>query len=459
MRNYAKRFAAFFFVLTFVLCTLLCVSASAAEYTVTKTVDGTTTSESAGDSFTLWEAPALASGQFVGWTDGSALYRAGQSYTLTEDTAFEAVVLDIYMSEGASVRLNAENAGIRFTTNIGRDGYDFLEEVAASLTVGTLIVPTDYIPEGKLSLETPKVVNVPNGSGDSVGWMNISFTDYSYGGSLVNLLPNNYIRNFSGIGYVTVEYADGSSTTFYAPYDTANARSILTVACRAYDDVDKGYADWQKKIIKAYIDGVIKIDSLTGSVIPPESTEYEVTYRAVMDNGNLTISAKSGKERDASAVKCLVVDGKINKKWSLEGDGISAVVYNIDDADDFGEDIFDDIKIIHLLTRTPKLANYSVPYAPIAPTMDGKLDSIYTSCDAIYVGYPENSERKGDAGASAYFAHDGEYIYLFVEVSDTTVCPPAGTNGSSLSGYDGVNFFYNFSGVEGNVSSVGEKRG
>ncbi len=312
-------------------------------YTVTKKVGSVTKEEAmTAADFTLWPAPDVLDGQFVGWTDGSALYRAGDTYTLTGNTDFEAVVLDIYMTEGASVRLNAQNSGIRFTTNIGRDGYDFLEEVAKNLTVGTLIVPTDYIPDGKLSLETPKVVNVPNGSGDSVGWMNITMKTYSYGGSLVNLLPNNYIRNFSGIGYVTVEYADGSSTTFYAPYDTAYARSILTVACRAYDDVEKGYADWQKKIIKAYIDGVVRIDTADCSVIAPDSSEYEVNYSSGYHDGVLTVFAVDGKEWDARAVKSLVVDGKINKEWSVVDNTIQLVFVNIGGSDDFGDDIFDD---------------------------------------------------------------------------------------------------------------------
>ncbi len=312
---------------------------------------------SSSNELRLWNDPGSTyyDGVFVGWTDGKDLYRAGDVYHLTGDVELSLVSLDISMEEGASVRLNAQNSGIRFTTNIGREGYDLLEEVAADLTVGTLIVPTDYIPDGELSLQTPKVVNILNGTKDDISWKNITATEYSYGGSLVNILPNNYIRNFSGVGYVTVEYADGSSATFYAPYETSNVRSIEYVACRAYDDTEKGYSDWSRKLIKSYIDGVVRIDTSDYSVIAPESTEYEVTYGASYENGVLTISALDGKEWDAGRVKCFVVDGKINKKWTVVDNTIQLVIEEVelpddndanefDDADDFGEDIFDDLE-------------------------------------------------------------------------------------------------------------------
>lgn len=378
MKKLSKLLTALALLLAFFACMAVCAGA-AGDIAVTRVVgDNAQTEYKSAGALTLWSAPNGLDGQFVGWNDGEKLYRAGGTYNVTGDVSFEAVVLDIYMEEGASVRLKTENAGIRFTTNVEKDGYDLLASVASNITAGTLIVPTDYIPQGELSLETPKAVNVPNGSGDSIAWMGEALNEdngnvyFYYGGSLVNLLPSNYVRNFSGIGYLTVEYADGSIETFYADYLTTNARSILTVACKANDDTEKEYKDWQKKIIKGYIDGVVKFDTATNSVIAPDSTNYEVTYQAAVDNGTLTISAIEGKEWDASAVKCVVVDGKVNKGWSLAGDSIRTVVYNIDDADDFGEDIFDDvvIKIEMLEPSISASTSRGVTYTASVPSAD-----------------------------------------------------------------------------------------
>ncbi len=415
MKKLTKLLLTLALVLALGVCTALCVSAEG-DIAVTRVVgENSQTQYTSAGTFTLWDAPASIDGQFVGWTDGTALYRAGHNYNITTDVTFEAVALDIYMEEGASVRLNAQNSGIRFTTNIGRAGYDFLEEVASELTVGTLIVPTDYIPSGTLTLQTPKAVKILNGTKENISWMGSSkdLTAYRYGGSLVNILPNNYIRNFSGIGYVTVEYADGSSETFYAPYETDNVRSILSVACMAYDDSEKDYLDWQKKIIKGYIDGVVKFDTATNSVIAPDSTNYEVTYQAEMDNGTLTLSAIEGKEWDASAVKCIVVDGKINKNWSLDGNAIKTVVYSIDDADDFGEDIFDDVAIDIKMLAPTMLAtgstgvtyNASIPSAVVSSLDDVSYGMIvvptasiktvksfsHASLDAAVISYVDHS--------------------------------------------------------------------
>ncbi len=306
---------------------------------VTYSVDGVETKVpySAGNITlaTSEEIPALAEFEgFIGWTDGEELYQAGATYSLSEATKLSAVKLGFYTEDGASIRMT-DPTGIRFTSVVNRADYDALEALIGEerISLGTLIVPTDYIGDEAPTLETPKVLVIPNIDDEgAITWKTINETEYTYGGSIVNILNNNYFRPFSGVGYFTITYADSTTTTVYGGYDKQeHSRSVYEVSVGAYDDDTKNYSDTQLSVLKSFIDGVVIINGVyetdeNGNVtrneftiISPDSTKYEITYTVSYNPTLVTIKAITGKTWDPTTVKSIIFNGKAIKNWTIFG--------------------------------------------------------------------------------------------------------------------------------------------
>lgn len=213
------------------------------------------------DSYTL-PTYTPAAGQLVGWKGAEGLYKAGTSYAVSGNADLNAAKIDITTRAGAEVRL-LDPTGLRFLTDIGKEGYDALGN--AVLATGTLILPTDLLNDGELTLEAlaqkgavdgKDYLNVVND-----GWMNAATaaTDglYTFSGAIVGIKTANYTRKFSAVGYVTIAYADGTTATFYGGYLAGNARSVRVVAESALADeaANPGtYTEAQLAVLRSYVD-------------------------------------------------------------------------------------------------------------------------------------------------------------------------------------------------------------
>ena len=169
------------------------------------------------------------------------------------------ISIDIQMENGASVRVTSDmtTSGIRFQTNISKTDLEALQAALQegkydSVTLGTLIVPTDYLMGGSfthawldnngwsfIDLESSVDINDLNSFPKNNG------TYYSYFGSIVKLKETNYSRAFSGIGYVKLE-KDGVVTYAYAAYESRNSRSASFVANAAINDRNATQTDEYK---------------------------------------------------------------------------------------------------------------------------------------------------------------------------------------------------------------------
>ena len=171
---------------------------------------------------------------------------------------FEAVTVDFQTLAGAQVRFK-DPTGLRFLSQVKKADYDALG--AAATATGTLILPTDLLGTGELTLEALKdktegkdYLNVTND-----GWLNAETAEtdgaYTFSGAIVGIKKGNYNRNFSAVGYLTVTYADGTTANFYGGYTAENATSIKTVAEKALADAaanpDK-YTEAEKAILESY---------------------------------------------------------------------------------------------------------------------------------------------------------------------------------------------------------------
>ena len=166
--------------------------------------------------------------------------------------------IDIQMMFGASVRITStqEKSGLRFTTMISKSDVEKLKTMLKegeydAITFGTIIVPTDYIVGGRLTHEWLEGSNRKykdiglSAIGDKESLAspyvfdeNWGITDgnyYCYHASIVNVLPENYDREFAAVGYVRYEKGD-EVYYYYAQYDNSNSRSVAFVAKSAIED-------------------------------------------------------------------------------------------------------------------------------------------------------------------------------------------------------------------------------
>lgn len=171
--------------------------------------------------------------------------------------------LDIKAVKGASIRIS-EAAGIRFKTMINKAQLDALvkEKGAANVEIGTIIAPTQYVRgAGKFTMaaldayRTAK--NIPNVTYVQIkaNYANyfaketVGETEYYvYAGSLENILPQNEMLEFSGIGYVKV-----GDEVVYAEYNEADSsRTVGYVAYRAYLKNDANLGTTGKPLITGF---------------------------------------------------------------------------------------------------------------------------------------------------------------------------------------------------------------
>ncbi|MGN1062010.1 MAG: Ig-like domain-containing protein, partial [Candidatus Scatosoma sp.] len=137
------------------------------------------------------------------------------------------------MVDGASVR-TVEPSGIRFITSVPKTVYDSYTQPVC----GTLLIPTDVLGTGELTLNTANVLNI-----ETMVWQQFGeeYDTYKYTGVLIGEsvadggtitytgLPSEYWNvSFSAVGYI-YESGDTSNVT----YTSTRARSLAQTAALA----------------------------------------------------------------------------------------------------------------------------------------------------------------------------------------------------------------------------------
>lgn len=172
-------------------------------------------------------------------------------------------VFAVNTTPGAAIRIDTENphmSGIRFQTTVDAAVIASLEAAGATVTTGTLLLPTitltsngivdltkgNLVTAGlKEGVDFYDIVNVGN------GW--VDGADGMYYGTLYSI--KNFGREFSGVGYVHVDLGNGVAYTIYGGYTADNARSVAQVAQMALDDPDETFTEAQRAILENFISG------------------------------------------------------------------------------------------------------------------------------------------------------------------------------------------------------------
>lgn len=173
--------------------------------------------------------PYNTDSSFVGYYDGTKFIDGNTKLQVTEDINLETVSLSLEMLKGASIRFS-NPTGMRFYTNINKDELSQIEELGATVQLGTIVSPKDVLDYNALKGDSDlEYILIPY---NSRSWyQEEGFSGFV--GSIVNIKENNLNRSFVGRGYATVTFGDYTKTV-YADYanifETNNTRTICYIA-------------------------------------------------------------------------------------------------------------------------------------------------------------------------------------------------------------------------------------
>ena len=161
--------------------------------------------------------------------------------------------LAFFTLDGAGIRLDPVNHGIRFSTAVSKADYHALTAAGITLDFGTIITPDEYLAAADndfTALEADKFIDV-NSTATGTGVFRTvkgedNATYYFFCGSLTGIKAANYDWDYSAIGYVTIN----GNTVYSANYTTRNA---AYVANAAYTDPNGGYSETEYEILEGYL--------------------------------------------------------------------------------------------------------------------------------------------------------------------------------------------------------------
>ena len=210
-----------------------------------------------------YSLPKSLKNGFVAYKCGQNYYDEGDKITVTANTDITTITLDVNMLSGASMRLKSES-GIRFYTSIDLEKLQSLNEMGASISMGTLIAPENLLDGNELTFEAGvRTSENPSGACVDVKYTaNRFFVEKEFEGmvgSIVNIKTGNANRRFIGRGYVTVTLG-GVTNTVYAEYaDGSISNNTRTVAQLSYllknasNDDYTSLSEIYKKIINDWV--------------------------------------------------------------------------------------------------------------------------------------------------------------------------------------------------------------
>ena len=226
----------------------------------------------------------------------------------------------ISLVDGAACRIKTANdteqgSGIRFKACLDRAQWTVLAQTN-EMTAGIMILPTDYITEA--GGYTHSALDAADKS-----YLDFTYTESEVGekttfsASMVNILDQNYTRDFSGVAYLksTTEFEGATEYNgeyyAYAEYtEENNSRSIYEIATCAYNDRTSAkvttaaldykysvtynektsyspYTSEQREVLKSYLDGVVDIKkNAYAEVFVTNNTEYYTSPYTVEKKSN-----------------------------------------------------------------------------------------------------------------------------------------------------------------------------
>ncbi len=159
---------------------------------------------------------------------------------------------------GASLRLNEPN-GMRWVTLVDASDYAMLKKwlnkgVLTNVEIGTIIGRTEDLGSKALTLSLVDGTKFHKVVADDRAWFGETAEgDHLFAGSVANIKKENYTKQYSAVGYLSVTMEDGSTYTIYGGYNAADhARSVAEVAYKALNDANNGLSAAELEVVVSY---------------------------------------------------------------------------------------------------------------------------------------------------------------------------------------------------------------
>lgn len=191
-------------------------------FTVEKVINGETQTETVNSPAYVLPETYGGNGVLVGWLYNGKLYFGGETLNLTENSIqITAVIVDYTVKDGADLRLDTQNAGIRFYSEISAEDKAYLISISEEeVEFGTRIVSADMT--GHLDVKTQKWVD--KGDVLQIRTVLTGFSDEK---------PQYFNYRFCAKGYFTIT-VNGEKHTFYTA--SSENKIIAKMALNAYVD-------------------------------------------------------------------------------------------------------------------------------------------------------------------------------------------------------------------------------
>ena len=202
-----------------------------------------------------------------------------------ENSTYYSLVF--YTIPSASIRLDSEHSGIRFSTAVSQADYSVLANAGISVSFVTRITPNDYlkaVDNDFFALADGEYLDVYSAATGTDVFREINGEDnstyYYFCGSITDIRSDNYDWDYSAIGYVTI----GETTRYSLDYVT---RNIKYVATAAYYDTTTNYSEDDLEIIVGYIQGgdsawIVDVPKYIGgtlkNIADVDTNIYELVY-------------------------------------------------------------------------------------------------------------------------------------------------------------------------------------
>ena len=191
-----------------------------------------------------------------------------------------AYTIGLKMAFGASVRYSdaaSNSTGMRFKTLVSKNNYDKLpDNVKERISFGTLIGPADLNAQGlSFNSSEENYINVEQNNSWYTAFgegEDSSNPYYVFNGVIGNIYKSNYARNFIGVGYAKIQYADNTTEYVYAT-DNDNTRSVKYVAQQALEK-GSGYTFEQNVTLNTFTHDYTLSSNSPEDVVEISASEY-----------------------------------------------------------------------------------------------------------------------------------------------------------------------------------------
>ena len=181
----------------------------------------------------------------------------------TGDILGVGTILAVNTNPGASIRIDTSEqnpkSGIRFVSSVDMTRFNAWTTAGAEITTGTLIVPTENLTKKSITGAFDKEALTNSGLVENTHFYDIvnvdnewvSGNDGTWYATLYNI--QDYTREFTAVGYVTVTIGDETTTYYGIPSESRSIAQVAQTLMSGETEGDEGrWTSVQEAVLKSF---------------------------------------------------------------------------------------------------------------------------------------------------------------------------------------------------------------